>query len=81
MTIAWRDNGARCGRFIFMVSAGTVQTAFSTSVSRPSAIEIQPGGFSHSVGHERGLFTAHHQFDNARAQTHTTPCNSMQVNR
>jgi hypothetical protein len=26
-------SGTRCGRFIFMVAAGTIQTAFSKSIS------------------------------------------------
>ena len=31
--MAWRDSGTRCGRFIFMVAAGTIQTALSKSIS------------------------------------------------
>jgi hypothetical protein len=47
--IAWRDNGTRCGRFIFMVSAGTVQTAFSKSISFHRASRNSPGRANRSA--------------------------------
>ena len=41
--MAWRASGTRCGRFIFMVAAGTIQTAFSKSISLQRANRNSPG--------------------------------------
>jgi hypothetical protein len=43
ITIACRDSGTRCGRFIFIVDAGTTQTALSKSISFQRAMRSSPG--------------------------------------
>ena len=53
ITIAWRDSGTRCGRFIFMVSAGTVHTAFSKSISLHRASRNSPGRTNRSAESSR----------------------------
>jgi hypothetical protein len=41
--MAWRASGTRCGRFIFIVAAGTTQTALSKSISFQRAMRSSPG--------------------------------------